>query len=175
MAFVLQIERQFPLDRTYQGPEAWLEFEFSFFFPRGADDLALILDAALFSINVLPVIQLNYLRYTIESDNLPRQPDRYRVSVVLAGEVEASQGTIDPLFAQIQAPQAIFAPVTIIAIAIAVGIALVFASIAWRTFTVGLAPTIFGIGKGAIVPGLLTLGAVGLGLYFVFGRQRINA
>jgi hypothetical protein len=170
MAFVLRREREFPLALTYQGPEAVLEFEFSFFFPFGADDLAFLLDGALFSIDVLPIIQANYLRYTIESDREPL-PDRYRVRLMLAGEVEESQGQLGPFtpFAKVR-PQALFAIPPLLVIVTALGIALIFAVIAWRTYTLGLFQGIFGKPKDAIP--FLLLGAVGLGLYLVFVRRR---
>ena len=173
MAFVLRREREFPLALTYQGPEAWLEFEFNFFFPFGGDELAVLLEIALFSVDVLPVIQANYLRYTIESDQDPL-PDRYRVRIMLAGEVEKSQGVLGPFPPLSQArPQALFAIPPLLVIVTAIGIILIFAVIAWRTYTVGLGPAIFG-GEG-LIPGLLTLGAIGVGLYLVFGRKRGNA
>lgn len=181
MAFALRREREFPLGLSYRGPTAVLEFEFSFFFPGGADDLAFVLNAALFSIDVLPIIQANYLKYTIESDRDPF-PDRYRVRITLAGEVEESSGVIGPFpSSQIRAPQAFFAIPPLLLIVVAVGIALLFAAIIWNTFNGGLWGTFFGGGGGGggakpdPVAAALVLGAVALGLYFVFGRRRSSA
>ena len=176
MAFELRKEREFELGLSYQGPTAVLEFEFNFFFPRGADDLALILDVALFSIDVLPEIQGNYLFYTIESDREPF-PDRYRVRITLAGEVEESQGELGPFFpfSHARRPQAVFAIPPLLVIVGAVGLALFFTVIAWRTFKGGLWGGAFG-GSGLPAPWstAVALGAIGLGLYFVFGRGRIR-
>ncbi len=167
MAFALRIERQFPLALTYRGPVAVLEFEFSFFFPRGADDLALLLDVALFSIDVLPIIQANYLRYTIESDEIPT-PDRYRVKIMLAGEVERAAGTLSVPFSAVRAPQGVFAIPPLLVIVVAIGIALLFAVIIWRTYQVTRKP--LGL--------VLVVGAIALGVgaaYYIAGPRRSNA
>ena len=158
MAFGLQIEKEFDLALTYDGPTAVLAFEFNFFFPGGASDLAFLLDIALFSVGVIPIIQANYLRYTIESDPVPF-PDRYRVTIFLAGEVEESQGTLGPFTPFAQAgPQAIFALPPLLLIVIAVGVAGLLGVIAYRTFTLGLGPALgiptWAMGVGAIVIGL---------------------
>lgn len=182
MAFELRKEREFELGLSYQGPTAVLEFEFSFFFPRGEDDLAVLLEIALFSVDVLPIIQANYLRYTIESDREPF-PDRYRVKLTLAGEVEASSGTLGPFlpFSHTQGPQGSFAIPPLLVIITALGLVLLFAVIAWKTYKGGLWGLVFGGGGGGD-DGLaapwavaVALGAVGLGLYFIFGRGRRNA
>ena len=177
MAFELRREREFELGLAYVGPTAVLQFEFSFFFPGGADDLAFLLDAALFSIDVLPIIQANYLRYTIESDREPF-PDRYRVTITLAGEVEASSGTLGPFtpFAQAH-PQVVFAIPPLLVIIAAIGLALIFVVIAWNTFRGGLWGTVFGDtpGKPDPVTLALVLGAIGVGAYMIFGRRKGNA
>ena len=179
MAFVLRREREFEFGLAYVGPTAVLQFEFSFFFPGGADDLAFLLDAALFSIDVLPIIQANYLHYTIESDREPF-PDRYRVTITLAGEVEQSAGELGPFlpFSQTHRPQAVFAIPPLLVIITALGLALLFAAIAWKTFKGGLWGGLFGGGDDGLSPPYavaVALGAVGLGLYFIFGRGRRNA
>ena len=181
MAFELRKEREFELGLTYVGPTAVLEFEFSFFFPNGADDLAFLLNAALFSIDVLPIVQTSYLRYTIESDKEPF-PDRYRVKITLAGDVDApAEGILGPfpLFSQVQAPQAVFAIPALAAIIVALGIVLVLAVFAWKIYNGGLWGAIFGGGGGGGGGGLpapwaaaVALGATALGLYFIFGRGR---
>ena len=173
MAFELRREREFELGLVYSGPTAVLEFEFSFWFPNGADDLALILDAILFSIDVLPIIQANYLRYTIESDREPF-PDRYRVILTLAGDVEEASGVIGPPFSQ-TSPQALFTIPGLLVIVAAVGLALFFAVIAWKTYKGGLWGAVFGEPPPTAVAAVVALGAIGLGLYFVFGRRRADA
>ena len=177
MGFVLRRDREFALALTHQGPVAVLELEFSFVFVSGLwgdaiDELEAYLRLALFSTQVLPMIQANYLGYTIESDTHPLI-DRYRVSVMLAGEVERSQGVLGPFppFAQ-HAPQALFAIPPLIVIATALGIALVFAAIAWRTYTVGLGGALFGKGP---VGTIAMAGAVALGLFLVLGGRRESA
>ena len=168
MAFVLQIEKPFDLALSYQGPVAVLEMEFSFFFPNGASDLAFLLDIALFSFDVLPVIQANYLTYTIESEAVPLAPDHYRVKIMLAGEVENSQGELGPFvpFSVTRRPQAVFAIPPLLVIVAALGLAAFLGVVIWRTYQL----------TGKALGLVLVLGAIalGLGLAFSGGGRRSN-
>ena len=171
MGFVLQREQEFELALTYRGPVAVLEIEFSFVFISGLwsdsiDELETYLRGGMFSAQVLPIIQTNYLGYTIEADTRPRI-DRYRVKIMLAGEVEKSQGELGPFrpFSQTEGPQALIALPPLLVLVAAFGIAGLFAAIAYRTYTVGLAGALgippWAMGVGAVAIGVALLGGLG--------------
>jgi len=171
MAFALKRERQFDLALTHQGPVAVLEIEFSFVFVSGLwsdsiEELETYLNVGLYSAQVLPIIQTNYLGYSIEADTRPLI-DRYRVKIMLAGEVEASRGELGPFlpFSLAQSPQGIIALPPLLVLVTAIGIAGLFGVIAYRTFTVGLAAALgippWAIGLGAVAVGLALVGGLG--------------
>ena len=92
-AFELRRERVYDLSRTYRGETTVATFEFPFYFGilPAIGTIALHLDTAL----ALPPLRDNVLSYTIESDTSPKI-DRYKITVLLAGEPEREvRGTLD--------------------------------------------------------------------------------
>lgn len=169
MSFKLERTRPTDFGRDFKGPIAVIEFEFSFVFLSGifggsaVDELDFYVRAGIFSASIAPIIRNNLLGYFIWRDTAPRI-DRYRVQIHVAGEAEEASGEIGPFFNRIQSagPRAIAIPL-MLALVIAVGIAGIFAVIAWRIFNLGGAAFSF------LVLGLAGIAAVGV-LYVVSGN-----
>lgn len=178
MAFQTKRVVTFPLAETYRGPTAVIRFDFPFVFLPGIDPIAqleAIVQAGLFSLSIIPEIRDNYLSYELAVDDKAGfTPDRYQVTVIVAGETEEASGTIGPFFAQHQslrrgqvAAQAFIGIVPLLAIAVAIGILLIFAVIAYNIFTGRWGAAAFGWGV------LLPLALVAGGVYLVSqGRKR---
>ena len=173
MAFQLERDVSFDLAETWRGPVSVLEFSFSFVFPSGifggsaVDELENLVKFGLWSAKVTPGIRDNYLGYTIERDTTPRI-DRYQVKVFLAGETDEAKGEIGPFFtggfAQ-REPHAFMVPALLV-IVIAIGIAGVFAVIAYRIYNLG-EKKLIGLSRGIV--------AVVAGLGFLFLCRRKGA
>lgn len=169
MSFRLERDKPTNFGRNYDGPVAVVEFEFSFVFLSGlfggsaVDELELLVQAGIFSASIAPVIRNNLLGYLIWRDTAPRI-DRYRVQVQVAGEADEASGEIGPFFNRVPSagPRAIAIPL-MLALVVAVGIAGIFAVIAWRIFNLGGAAFSF------LVLGLAGIAAVGV-LYVVSGN-----
>ena len=195
MAFVVGREVTFPLGETYRGPTAVVQFNFPFIFLPGIppiDQLDAIVQVGLFSASIIPGIKDNYLGYELAVDDRGGfTPDRYQVTVFVAGETEAASGTIGPFppFASQPAwtehrrlarvttqrgrvsPQAFIGPVLLLAVAVAIGILLVFAVISYKIFNGSWGPG--AVGWGILLPIALVAG----GVYLVYtgalgGRRR---
>lgn len=172
MSFKLERDVAFALAQTWDGPVSALEFSFSFIFPSGVfggsaiAELETYLKAALFSASIIPEIRGSYLGYTIERDTAPRI-DRYRVKVFLAGETEESSGKVGPFFfgGLAQTVPHVFPALGLIAIVIAIGIAGIFAVIAYRIYNLG------GAGIIGLSLGIVAIGA-GLGLLVLGARRK---
>lgn len=174
MPFVEARAVQFDRAVGYVGPVAVLEFEFSFIFPSGlvggsaVGELEFYLKIGMFSLSVVPTIQADYLAYSIEVDTAPRI-DRYRVKVFVAGETERQSGSIGPLFRANPArtPSVFIAAGTLLAIVFAVGLAGLFAVIAYKIYNAGIGP-ILALGLGAFA----IAAVAGVAIFFIIGGRR---
>ncbi len=173
VSFVLERDKPTELGRNYNGPVAVVEFEFSFVFTSGLfggsaiAELEFYVQTGIFSLSIAPQVRNNILGYFIWRDTVPFI-DRYRVQVHVAGEAEnEGSGSIGPFFNRTQLgamPEAIMIPVLLLLV-VAVGIAGIFAVIAWRIFN--LSDTTFSflvLGLGALL--------VGGVVYVVGGRTK---
>ena len=181
MAFQTQKVVTFPLGETYRGPTAVIQFDFPFVFLPGLDpidQLNAIVQAGLFSLSIVPLIQDNYLGYQLAVDDKGGlRPDQYQVTVFVAGETQEQSGTIGPFLDQQPAawitrhalarvsarrdrlyPQAFIGPVLMLAIAVAIGILLVFATISYKIFNGSWGPG--ALGWGILLPIALVAGGV---------------
>ena len=181
MAFQVQKVVTFALGETYRGPTAVIQFDFPFVFLPGIDpidQLNAIVQTALFSASIIPEITANYLRYELAVDDKAGfNPDQYQVTVIVAGETQEASGTIGPFFARQPAPwtargllarvsarrdrvypQVFIGVVPLLAIAVAVGIILVFATIAYKIFNGSWGPG--AVGWGLLLPVALVAGGV---------------
>lgn len=181
MAFVTQKVVIFPLGETYRGSTAIVQFDFPFVFLPGIDpidQLDAIVQAGLFSASIIPGIQDNYLSYELAVDDKAGfTPDQYQVTVFVAGETQEASGTIGPFLARQPAawitgrplarvsarrgrldPQAFIGVVPLLAIVVAIGILLVFATITYKIFNGDWGPA--GIGWGIVLPIALVVGGV---------------
>ena len=196
MAFVVGREATFPLGETYRGPTAVVQFNFPFIFLPGIppiDQLDAIVQVGLFSASIIPGIKDNYLGYELAVDDRGGfTPDRYQVTVIVAGNTQEASGTIGPFppFARQPAAwttgrplgsvtarrdrlyaQAFIGPVLLLAVAVAIGILLVFAVISYKIFNGSWGPG--AVGWGVLLPIALVAG----GVYLVYtgavgGRRR---
>ena len=193
MAFVVARVVTFSLGETYRGPTAVVQFDFPFVFLPGLDPIAqldAIIQGALFTATIIPEITANYLGYQLAVDDRAGfTPDRYQVTVFVAGDTQEASGTIGPFLARQPVAwttgrplarvsarrdllsQAFIGVVPLLAIAVAVGIILVFATIAYKIFNGSWGPG--AVGWGLLLPIALVAG----GVYLVStgalgGRQR---
>ena len=197
MAFITQRVVVYPLGETYQGPTAVVQLDFPFVFLPGLDpidQLDAIVRAALFSVSIIPGVRDNYLSYELAVDDKAGfTPDQYQVKVFVAGETEEASGTIGPFLAREPAawitgrplarvsarrgpldPQGFIGVVPLLAIAVAIGILLVFAVISYKIFNGSWGPG--AVGWGILLPIALVAG----GVYLVMtgalgGRRRVPA
>jgi hypothetical protein len=197
MAFQTQKVVVFALGESYRGPTAVVQFDFPFVFFPGIDpidQLNAIVQVGLFSLSIVPEIRNNYLSYELAVDDKPGfTPDQYQVTVIVAGETQEASGTIGPVLAgqpmgwtagrplaRVSArrgrlyAQAFIGPVLLVAVAVAIGILLVFAAITYKIFNGSWGPG--AVGWGIILPIALVAG----GVYLVAsgalgGRQRSRA
>lgn len=174
MAFREARSVQFPRGIGYAGPTAVLEFEFSFIFPSGlvggsaVGELEFYLKLGMFAVTVIPTIQADYLAYTIEVDTAPRV-DRYRVKVFVAGDTETRSGSIGPLFRANPAkyPSVFITGGALLAIVFAIGVAGLFAVIAYRIYNLGPAGIVaLGLGTFAIAA------IAGAAIFLILGGRR---
>ena len=194
MAFVVGKEVTFPLGETYRGPTAVVQFDFPFVFAPfidPIDQLNVIVQLGLFSLSIIPEVRDNYLGYKLAVDDKGGfTPDRYQVTVFVAGETEAASGTIGPFppFASQPAwtehrrlakvttqrgrvsPHALIAIPPLVGIIVAIGILLVFVSIAYNIFTGRWGPAAFG--WGIVLPIALVAGGVYLVSSGALGGRR---
>ena len=171
----------FALGESYRGPTATLQLEFPFVFPTlpglsAIDQLDLTVRAALFSADILQLVKDNYLGYQLAVDTKPFI-DKYRVVVFTAGETQEAAGSIGPFPARQPAawtasrplarvttqrpaayPQVVIAPLVILAIAVAIGVLLIFATIAYKIFNGSWGPV--ALGWGLLLPIALVVGGV---------------
>ena len=191
MAFVVGKEVTFPLGETYRGPTAVVQFDFPFIFLPGIDpidQLNAIVQAGLFSLSIVPEIRDNYLGYKLAvDDRAGLTPDRYQVTIFVAGETQEASGTIGPFFdrqpaawitgrplARVSArrdrlhAQAFIAVPLLAAVIVAIGILLVFAAIAYKIFNGSWGPG--ALGWGLLLP--IALVAGGVYLIMQAGRRR---
>ena len=194
MAFQVQKVVTFALGETYRGPTAVIQFDFPFVFLPGippVDQLNAIVQAGLFSASIIPELTANYLSYGLAVDDKGGfTPDQYQVTILVAGETQEASGTIGPFFARQPVawsagrplarvtarqgrvyPQAFIGPILLIAVAVAIGILLVFAAISYKIFNGSWGPA--KVGWGLLLPIALVAG----GVYLVStgalgGRQR---
>lgn len=187
MAFVTQKVVTFTLGESYRGPQAVIQFDFPFVFADlpGTDaigQLDAIVRVGLFSASIIPGIKDNYLGYELAADTTPFI-DRYQVTVHVAGDTQEQSGTIGPFLAKrdmpyahhrmarplarvshrrVQVyPQAFIAAAMLIAVAVAIGILLVFATISYKILNGSWGPAALGWGL------LLPIALVGAGVYLV--------
>ena len=182
MAFVVGREVTFPLGETYRGPTAVVQFDFPFVFAPfidPIDQLNVIVQLGLFSLSIIPEVRDNYLGYKLAVDDKGGFiSDRYQVTVFVAGETQDASGTIGPFppfasqpawtehgrLARVSArrgaiaPQAFIGVVPLLAIAVAIGILLVFATIAYNIFTGRWGAA--AVGWGLLLPIALVAGGV---------------
>ena len=181
MPFVTKKVVTFALGESYRGPTATLQLEFPFVFPTlpgldAIDQLDLTVRAALFSADILQLVKDSYLGYELAADTQPFI-DKYQVTVFVAGETQESSGTIGPFLARQPAawtarrplarvttqrpaayPQVVIAPLAILAIAIAIGVLLIAASIAYKILNGSWGPA--ALGFGLLLPIALVVGGV---------------
>jgi hypothetical protein len=181
MAFQVQKVVTFTLGETYRGPTAVVQFDFPFVFLPGIDpidQLNAIVQVGLFSLSIVPEIRDNYLGYELAVDDKAGfTPDQYQVTVSVAGDTQEAAGTIGPFLAKqpvawtsrsrlarVSArrnslyPQAFIGPVLLLAVAVAIGILLVFATIAFKIFNGSWGPG--AVGWGILLPIALVVGGV---------------
>ena len=185
----------FALGESYRGPTATLQLEFPFVFPTlpglsAIDQLDLTVRAALFSADILQLVKDNYLGYQLAVDTKPFI-DKYRVVVFTAGETQEAAGSIGPFparqplawtmghpLSRVSArrdapsayPQVVIALPAILAIAVAIGILLVFAAIAYKIFNGSWGPV--ALGWGLLLPIALVVGGVYLVTTGAVGRRK---
>ena len=185
----------FSLGETYRGPSAVVNLEFPFVFVTvpgldAIDQLNAIVRAGLFAASISDLVKGNYLGYELAVDTKPFFADKYKVTVFVAGETEQQSGKIGPFLSRQPAAwtsrrplarvssrrgrsyaQAAIAPLLLVAIAVAIGILLVFAAIAYKIFNGSWGPA--ALGWGLLLPIGLVLGGVYLvSQGAVGGRQR---
>ena len=156
MAFQICKQAVFPLNNTYSGPTAVVQFTFNFVFLPGlsaCDQLDIAVRAAMFSAGVVPFVKANYLRYVLEEDTSPFI-DQYRVTIHLAGETNEIEGTIQGPFRQTE-PAVVFTASVLLAIIVGLGLVLlIFGSIGYRIFRGGIAGGEGNGGDGGLFPGV---------------------